>query len=563
MLINKYLKNDTYIKNYYFLFKLMSTRISFFALIFLFLLVNTECGEDYYKLLGVKRTASKAEIKKAFKKLSLKYHPDKNKDNPKRAKEMFIKIANAYEVLSNDEKRKIYDQYGEEGVKANEQGGGGGAHFNFDNMGFEEIFSQFFGGGGFGGRGKKGKSSGFGGAGGIFDMFFGGGGGGNGGGFGGFEQGGQQRRSQRGGMKDQNYFKNTKVKSLKMKSLTLLYSRKNIWFVYFYRPGDQNYEPYVKAMKEFADKTDGLFNGGAVNCIKDEEICEEFEISQTPSIMFFSENEKEYNKYEGKVDFNSLFNYATKRMSYYVNEITRDKLSDFFAKKPDKYHVILFTSKESTPSLYKALSKFFINKLIFGEVHKTQTELVELFKIREFPTLMVMLDEEKNKFEIYKRKMDYESLQSYLNKFAVKKKSTTITKVKEMNYNIYNTLGTCSNSDGKNICLIYLTNVYKPRGKDMEILENIHDKYENDHIKVFYLNYKKNKNIFKSFDDINESNAKAVIIKGKRKKYMNIDKDEFENNIFNAIENIISGGGDFKKMKEDLNLSNINANTDL
>ena len=563
MLINKYLKNDTYIKNYYFLFKLMSTRISFFALIFLFLLVNTECGEDYYKLLGVKRTASKAEIKKAFKKLSLKYHPDKNKDNPKRAKEMFIKIANAYEVLSNDEKRKIYDQYGEEGVKANEQGGGGGAHFNFDNMGFEEIFSQFFGGGGFGGRGKKGKSSGFGGAGGIFDMFFGGGGGGNGGGFGEFEQGGQQRRSQRGGMKDQNYFKNTKVKSLKMKSLTLLYSRKNIWFVYFYRPGDQNYEPYVKAMKEFADKTDGLFNGGAVNCIKDEEICEEFEISQTPSIMFFSENEKEYNKYEGKVDFNSLFNYATKRMSYYVNEITRDKLSDFFAKKPDKYHVILFTSKESTPSLYKALSKFFINKLIFGEVHKTQTELVELFKIREFPTLMVMLDEEKNKFEIYKRKMDYESLQSYLNKFAVKKKSTTITKVKEMNYNIYNTLGTCSNSDGKNICLIYLTNVYKPRGKDMEILENIHDKYENDHIKVFYLNYKKNKNIFKSFDDINESNAKAVIIKGKRKKYMNIDKDEFENNIFNAIENIISGGGDFKKMKEDLNLSNINANTDL
>ena len=50
------------------------------------------CGEDYYKLLGVKRNASKQEIKKAFKKLSLKYHPDKNKDNPKRAKEKFIKI---------------------------------------------------------------------------------------------------------------------------------------------------------------------------------------------------------------------------------------------------------------------------------------------------------------------------------------------------------------------------------------------------------------------------------------------------------------------------------------
>ena len=116
------------------------------GLILVILFTLSQCGEDYYKLLGVKRNASKQEIKKAFKKLSLKYHPDKNKDNPKKAKEMFIKIANAYEVLSDDEKRKIYDQYGEEGVKMNEQGGNaGGAHFNFDNMGFEEIFSKFFG----------------------------------------------------------------------------------------------------------------------------------------------------------------------------------------------------------------------------------------------------------------------------------------------------------------------------------------------------------------------------------------------------------------------------------
>ena len=320
----------------------MSTKFSLNLLLFTFLIIFAECGEDYYKLLGVKRTASKAEIKKAFKKLSLKYHPDKNKDNPKKAKEMFIKIANAYEVLSNDEKRKIYDQYGEEGIKANEQGGG--SNFNFDNMGFEEIFSQFFGGGGGGakfefnfggghGGKKKQSSSGFGGFGSIFDTIFGGGG--DNGGFGGF-QGGQYgggQKKQKNGMKDQNYFKNTKVQTLKMKSLTLLYSRKNIWFVYFYRKGDQNYEKYVNTMIEFAEKTEGLFNAGAVNCIKDEEICEEFEVAETPSIIFFSENEKDYNRYEGKVDFNSLFNYATKRMSYYVNEITKEKLSDFFQKK--------------------------------------------------------------------------------------------------------------------------------------------------------------------------------------------------------------------------------------
>lgn len=63
------------------------------------------------------RTATEAQIKKAFKKLAIKHHPDKNKDDPEGAKEKFAKIANAYEVLSDEEKRKTYDQFGAEGVR--------------------------------------------------------------------------------------------------------------------------------------------------------------------------------------------------------------------------------------------------------------------------------------------------------------------------------------------------------------------------------------------------------------------------------------------------------------
>ena len=537
----------------------MSNKRTIIGIIFLILFTVSQCGEDYYKLLGVKRNASKQEIKKAFKKLSLKYHPDKNKDNPKRAKEMFIKIANAYEVLSNDEKRKIYDQYGEEGVKANEQGGNpGGAHFNFENMDFQDIFSQFFGGGsggakftfnmGGGGGGKRQKSSGFGGFGGFEDIFsgfnFGGG------------QGQQQHQQGRGrnGMKNKNYFKNTKVTSLKMKNLSLLLSRKNIWFVYFYKQGDQNYEQYVKAMIEFADKTQGLFNGGAVNCIEDEEICDEFDVTQTPSIVYFSENEKEYNNYKGKIDFNSLFSYATKRMSYYVNEISKDKLNDFFSKRPEKYHVLLFTSKSVTPAMYKGLSKFFINKLIFGEIKQTENELVKLFNIKNFPTLLVVLDEEKNKYDFYRGKITYEDVKNYLNKYSDKKRNVDTSKVKEMTSNLYNTLGTCSNTDVKNICLLYLTKGNKPSKKELKILENIGEKYENDHLKIFYLDLKKNKYFFESFKDVDESNTQVIIIKGKRKKYINLNKDEFNQNINNVIDNIISGGGNFKKMINELNI---------
>ena len=502
----------------------MESKRTIFALILLILITISQCGQDYYKILGVKRNASKQEIKKAFKKLSLKYHPDKNKDNPKKAKEMFIKIANAYEVLSDDEKRKIYDQYGEEGVKANEQGGGAGAHFNFDNMDFQDIFSQFFGGGGRGGGAK-------------FTFNFGGGSGGRGKqssqGFGGFEdifsgfgfggQNGQGRQQGRGrgsgsGMKNKNYFKNTKVTSLKMKNLSLLLSRKNIWFVYFYKQGDQDYDRYVKTMIEFADKTEGLFNAGAVNCINDEEICDEFDVAQTPTIVYFSENENEHSRYKGKIEYTSLFNYATNRMSYYVNEITKDKLNNFFSKKKDKYHVILFTSKNTTPSMYKALSKYFINKLIFGEVKQTEKDLIELYNVKSFPSLIVVLDEEKNKKNVYKGKITYENIKSYLSKYANKKKDVQTDKVKEMTYNIYNNLGVCSSSDLKSICLIYLTHGKKPTKKELNVLETLSVKYENDHIKVYYLDVKKNKNFFDSFNSNDTSNCQAVIIRGKRKK---------------------------------------------
>jgi len=112
--------------------------------------------EDYYVVLGVKRDASQDDVKRAYRKLALKYHPDKNQGD-KKAEEKFKVAAEAYEVISDPEKRKRYDQYGHEGLR-------GGDARGFGN--FEDIFDAFgdiFGGGGGGG-------------GSIFEDFFGGGG---------------------------------------------------------------------------------------------------------------------------------------------------------------------------------------------------------------------------------------------------------------------------------------------------------------------------------------------------------------------------------------------------
>ncbi|RAO69150.1 uncharacterized protein BHQ10_005162 [Talaromyces amestolkiae] len=95
-----------------------------------------------YDVLGVPPTATEAQLKTAYKKGALKYHPDKNASNPEAA-DKFKELSHAYEILSDSQKRQIYDQYGEEGL----EGGAGGAGMNA-----EDLFAQFFGGGGaFGG----------------------------------------------------------------------------------------------------------------------------------------------------------------------------------------------------------------------------------------------------------------------------------------------------------------------------------------------------------------------------------------------------------------------------
>lgn len=111
---------------------------------------------DYYDVLGVTKNATESEIKKAYRKLALKYHPDKNPDN-KEAEEKFKEAAEAYDVLSNAEKKQRYDQFGHAGM-GGAAGGGFGGGMNMDDIfsQFGDIFGGAFGGGfGGGGRGRR------------------------------------------------------------------------------------------------------------------------------------------------------------------------------------------------------------------------------------------------------------------------------------------------------------------------------------------------------------------------------------------------------------------------
>jgi len=118
----------------------------FLLLLYVLLVSCVYAATDYYKILGVTKKSTPAEIKKAYRKLSLKYHPDKNSSPDAAGK--FAEIAAAYDVLSDPDKKEAYNRGGEEAVKMQEQRGSQGAADPFS------IFEQF-GFGGFGGGGRR------------------------------------------------------------------------------------------------------------------------------------------------------------------------------------------------------------------------------------------------------------------------------------------------------------------------------------------------------------------------------------------------------------------------
>lgn len=349
--------------------------------------------DDYYATLGLQKTATQKEIKSKYRKLALKYHPDKvDEDEKEEAENMFVKVSEAYSVLSDEEKREIYDKYGKNGLDIHEQGGdprasgfgggsggggfgggGGGGHHSFQGGGDPfKLFEEFFAAEGFGGSG-----GGFG-EGGFEQMF--------GGGFGGGHGGQQQQQAD---LFPKGQSKVGKLGSPKFPNR----SSKHMWMIMFYSTGDSPSRQLAPVYEKLAEKKNLAYKVGAVDCGKSEKearFCESKEASDFPQFAFVLGGRlRIMEDSHGVQSAKDLHDFAMEHMPIElvrnINNLAQMQERLLDTKMPA---VLLLTDKYETSSTLYSLAFQFRTDLMFGESRAKNINLAKEFKVKKYPQLL-------------------------------------------------------------------------------------------------------------------------------------------------------------------------------
>jgi len=459
----------------------------------------TAAGEDYYQLLGIARTATNDQIRKAFRKLAIKYHPDKNKNDPEHAKQIFAKIANAYDILSDPEKRKIYDQYGEEGIKKpNEYSQGNN---------FEGFWNGFFGGQRFqfnmGGNGRGHHNFGF-----DNDEF----------------------------SKRKSLFENTEVFNLEMSTISKFYRRQEIWYIYFYKPEDKEHLSIGDKIVKLAAKSEGAFIVSSLNCAESEELCEDFAVYDTPKLILYkSSYNEEPIQYKKEYDVDEMWKLAVSFMMDFLDIINENTFEDFMNRYPGQIKVLYFASEMVSP-LIKLMSSEYRGFLHFGLIRSSEKTLLEKFKVNNFPTLMIINDTEAEGVK-YTEEFTKDRLNKFLRKFKYEKLKTPTNLLRKLSKTLWNT-GRCGSGDNKMCFLLVLKN---ENDNTKDLIKKIIPRYEYDPIDFYYVILNEEADFIQAFPKFEQERDQVILFKSYRRKYGVLEGELSEDRLLSFIDSVLAG----------------------
>ena len=378
--------------------------LSFIYLLVHLYLYSSDAKEDYYKILGISRKASDKEIKNAYRKLALKWHPDKNKGNTEKATKKFASISEAYETLKDPDKRKTYDMTVEDIPFKNYKPQDTGA-FNKQSFDFGNDFLNTFNFGGSGQQRPNSKPN--------FPNFD----------FGGFGKSYGSSFNQPKQESAINPYSNSNI--------NILYSNKYpdntskyIWVVHYYYKTDSSavdkFKNLAKRLKIYGIKA------GSVSCKSEKSICYSIKINSESSYGIIYEG-KHYFQLKENVD--SLFEFVNTTLIKKSKLIkSHTQLKEFYSKdclNRVKIGLLLIKDVNSaSPLILSSLSQYFHNsikdsKFAVGEILSSNKLITSEFETNIFPQLILVCGHKKDLlYKVYNKDLkDYPSILEFFKEY--------------------------------------------------------------------------------------------------------------------------------------------------
>ena len=236
-------------------------------------------------------------------------------------------------------------------------------------------------------------------------------------------------------------------------------------------------------------------------------------------------------------------------MQSFVSLVNKDNYQQFIENQPTKYKVLLFTERKTTAPIFKALSKQFKDKLLFGEVRKnSESELIAKFGVTQFPTLLVITDPHTNEGEKYEGELKHDRLTKFLNNYSYK----TASYEKKLDFiqlsiPAYRQQSVCSKRSS-NMCFIFFTssNVQKLL---LDQLRPLLDKFKSDPITLTWVDKHEESELHQQFG---ESKHHLIAYKPKRGTFLGYKSADFApESIGTFISDVLGGSGQWTKIQGD------------
>lgn len=510
------------------------TGVQYIILLLLSFFLSFANGMDYYQRLGVKRNASAEDISKAYRKLAREYHPDIAPDKEKD----FMEIANAYETLSDPEKRKLYDMYGEKYAQgAQSQRGEYGAHgFNFDDDLVNEIFRHFGGGKGGGASGRAGNfhfkfSTGGGGPGGS--------GGGPGGGFHGYQE------------EYEDIYSSNEILKINARNIeSILNDITFLLVINFYSSSCSHCVQFKKQYLNLSKKYEGFITFSVVNCQDEESICRKYKVRSLPHIIVMKKN-RSYEIYHGQRTEEGINSFLNKNTPFSYSEISdKIRLDKFLTKSVDKPKILVFVSHVDNIIMLKALSKEFEERIHIGVIYNSNYKIMKLFKKKiQTPAILVVEDIDKLQGEWTQlKKFDFNILSLKLSHIVAQSRLKSnlygkIANYQELTKKKYEA-GYCNKKDSQ-ICFLILKFSNQNYKLFDEEIKKVASKFSNDPLKILYVNVYQQPYVLEAFGLKNKCQYTNCLMllafRPKRQRFKLFDGEVVVNKVHSFVENVVSG----------------------